>query len=175
MSTVPGERPPPPRYCQRCGHSIVERYIESEARRRFCCESCGAIHYENPRVVASVIVEHSGRTLLQQRAIGPRQGYWTFPGGFLEIGETPEAGAVREAKEEVGLDVTITGLQGVYTRTHAGIVLIVYTGISESDAAIVGDAESTDVRWYDIDAIPWADLAFETTEAALRDWVRNRG
>ncbi len=171
---MPGERPPPPRYCTRCGHFIVERYIESEARRRFCCESCGAIHYENPRVVSSVIVEHGGRTLLQQRAMDPRRGYWTFPGGFLEVGETPEEGALREAKEEVGLEVALTGLQGVYARTDAGIVLVVYTGISASDAAFVGDAESTDVRWYASDDIPWADLAFDTTEAALRDWIRNR-
>lgn len=71
--------------------------MASEGRRRLQCEGCGFIHYMNPRVVAAVIVEHTGRLLLQQRAIEPRRGYWTFPGGFLEVGETPEAGARRDA------------------------------------------------------------------------------
>jgi ADP-ribose pyrophosphatase YjhB (NUDIX family) len=76
----------------------------------------GFIHYMNPRIIATVIVEHGGRVLLQQRAMAPGAGGWTFPGGFLEIGETPAEGAAREAKEEVGLDVTIGRLHGVYTR-----------------------------------------------------------
>ena len=100
----------------------------------------------NPRVVTAVIVEYDGRVLLQQRAIEPRRGYWTFPGGFLEFGEMPEDGARRETKEEVGLDVTIEALHGVYARPDVGIVLVVYRGTSDSDAAIVGDFESMAVR-----------------------------
>lgn len=174
MSTVP-ERLVTPKYCQSCGGYLVERYVEEEERRRFQCEMCGFIHYMNPRVVASVIIENAGRVVLQQRAIEPRRGYWTFPGGFLEIGESPSEGAVREAKEEVGLDVKLRGLQGVYTRRPQGIVLVVYDGLSESDAAIVGDFESSAVRWFAIDEIPWPELAFETTEEALRDWVAAHG
>lgn len=170
MSIVP-ERLITPRYCQACGGNLVERYVEAEERRRFQCELCGFIHYMNPRVVASVIVENQRRVLLQQRAIEPRRGYWTFPGGFLEIGETPAEGAVREAREETGVDVTLRALQGVYTRRPQGIVLVVYDGFSESDEAVVGDFESSDVRWFGIDDIPWSELAFETTEEALRDWV----
>jgi mutator protein MutT len=158
-----------------CGHYLIERYLEHEGRSRFQCDGCGFIHYMNPRVVASVIIEHNGQVLLQQRAMEPGKGLWTFPGGFLEIGERPEDGAVREAKEEVGLDVTLSGLHGVYARPHVGIVLVVYAGTSESDNAVVGDYESTAVRWYPIDGIPWDDLAFETTAAALKDWIRVRG
>src|SRR6185503_12641070 len=106
MSTVSPERLSTPRYCQLCGNSLLERMIASEGRRRFQCEACGFIHYLNPRVIAAAIVEHRGRVLLEQRAIDPGRGGWTFPGGFLEFGETAAAGAVREAKEEVGLDVT---------------------------------------------------------------------
>lgn len=167
------ERLPTPRYCQLCGRYLIERFVESENRNRFQCEGCGFVHYFNPRVVASVIIEHSGRLLLQQRAMEPSRGLWTFPGGFLEIGETPEEGAVREAKEEVGLDVSVRSLQGIYTRRQHGIVLVVYEGTSAGDDAKVADWESTAVRWYAIDAIPWSDLAFETTESALRDWVRD--
>lgn len=174
MSTVSPERLIHPRYCQLCGHDLIERLIESERRPRFVCETCGFVHYMNPRVVSSVIVEHDGMIVLQQRAMEPRAGYWTFPGGFLEIGERAEDGAVREAREEVGLDVTLTGLQGVYTRTRVGIVLVVYTGIADSHDAIVADAESTAVRWFAPAEIPWDDLAFDSTTAALRDWVSVR-
>jgi ADP-ribose pyrophosphatase YjhB (NUDIX family) len=174
MSTAPIDRPYTPRYCQRCGHELVERYFEEEQRRRLQCERCAFIHYMNPRVVASVIVEYDGRVLLQQRAYEPGRGLWTFPGGFLEIGETLQDGAVREAEEEVGLQVTLGPLVGAYTRLHAGIVLVVFAGTSTSDEAYVADPESLQVRWYDRDAIPWDELAFETTDAALRDWLARR-
>jgi ADP-ribose pyrophosphatase YjhB (NUDIX family) len=163
-----------PRFCQTCGHYLVERYIESERRSRFQCENCGFIHYMNPRVVAAMIVEHEGRVLLQQRAIEPRTGFWTFPGGFLEIGETPEQGARRETLEEVGLDVEPTRLHGVYARPEVGIVLVVYNGVSASGDARVTDPESLQVRWFGVDDVPWSELAFATTDAALRQWVRER-
>ena len=165
------ERLATPRYCQLCGHHLVERIVQPEARRRLQCENCSFIHYLNPPVVAAIIVEHGGRILLQQRAIEPRSGFWTFPGGCLELGETPQEGARRETKEEVGLDVEITALHGVYGRADVGIVLVVYRGVSDSDAAIVGDHESQAVRWFAPADIPWSDLAFETTERALRDWI----
>jgi len=165
------ERLPEPRYCLRCGHFLVERLVASEGRRRHQCEACGYIHYQNPRVVSAIIVSHGGRVLLQRRAMEPGAGQWTFPGGFLEVGELAEDGARRETLEETGLDVAPRSLVGVYTRPHVGIVLVAYEGESASDAAIVGDAESSEVRWFAPDEIPWADLAFETTEQALRDWM----
>jgi ADP-ribose pyrophosphatase YjhB (NUDIX family) len=174
MSIVTSERLSTPRFCQRCGHYLVERFIESERRTRLQCENCRFIHYMNPRVVTAVIVENGGRVLLQQRAIEPRAGYWTFPGGFLEIGETAEEGAVRETKAEVGLDVELDGLLGVYTRPAVGILLVVFTATSASDAAYVADPESRAVRWYAPEDLPWGQLAFDTTDAALRDWVAER-
>jgi ADP-ribose pyrophosphatase YjhB (NUDIX family) len=90
------------------------------------------------------------------------------------MGELPEDGARRETLEEVGLDVPVQRLQGVYGRADVGIVLVVYNGVSASDDARVTDPESLQVRWYSIDQIPWNELAFDTTEAALRDWARRR-
>ncbi len=175
MSTVVPERLSTPRFCQQCGHHVIERFIEAEHRTRHQCEACGLIHYLNPRVVAAIIVSHRGRVLLQQRAVEPRAGYWTFPGGFLELGETPEQGAVRETREEVGLGVEPSALLGVYARPEVGIVLIVYLAESPTDAAYVADPESLQVRWFTPADIPWHDLAFDTTEAALRDWTNNHG
>ena len=171
MSIVSPERLLTPVYCQRCAHALVERYVAEEDRTRIICESCGFVHYMNPRVVAAAIVAHGGQLLLQQRAIEPSRGQWTFPGGFLEIGETPEAGAVRETKEEVGLEIEILNLLGVYSRPHVGIVLVVYDARSTHGDAVVGDSESLAVQWFAPDEIPWPDLAFETTAHALRDWI----
>ncbi len=78
---------------------------------------------------------------------------------------------MRETEEEVGLRVEPSGLLGVYGRPAVGIVLVVYEAESASDDAHVTDPESLQVRWYAINEIPWAELAFETTETALRDWV----
>jgi ADP-ribose pyrophosphatase YjhB (NUDIX family) len=171
MSTVSPERLTTPRYCQACGHFLVERFIEADHRSRYVCEHCGFIHYMNPRIVAALLVSHEGRVLLQQRAMDPGAGRWTFPGGFLEVGEAPAAGAARETLEEVGLELNAGPLLGVYARPQVGIVLVVYRAESPTDAAYVADPESLQVRWFAPDAIPWDELAFDTTEAALRDWV----
>jgi len=165
------EQLPPARFCQSCGGYLVERYLPGEGRPRLRCELCGHIHYLNPRVVAAAIVEHGGRVLLQQRAIEPRAGFWTFPGGFLEMGETPEQCAVRETREEAGIDVALVGLHGVYARPDVGIVIVVYRATSASSAAFAADGESQAVGWFAPDAIPWDALAFDTTAAALRDWA----
>lgn len=173
MSTVP-EQLFTPVHCQRCGHLLEESYIEAERRPRFQCPNCEFIHYMNPRVVAAIIVSRGRNVLLQQRANEPRAGYWTFPGGFLEMGELPAQGAARETLEEVGLAVEPSSLVGVYGRADIGIVLIAYTAESAAGEAYVADPESLQVRWFDIDEIPWQELAFETSEAALRDWIAGR-
>ncbi len=173
MSIVP-EQLFTPVHCQRCGQLLEERYIDAERRRRFQCVNCDFIHYMNPRVVAAIIVWRGRSVLLQQRANEPRAGYWTFPGGFLEMGELPAHGAARETLEEVGLAVEPAALVGVYGRADIGIVLVAYSGESPAGEAYVADPESLQVRWFDIDNIPWQELAFETSEAALRDWIARR-
>ena len=85
--------------------------------------------------------------------------------------ETVQQGALRETKEEVGLDVDLQGLLGVYTRPDVGIVLVVFEATSASGDAIIADPESRELRWFAPDEIPWDTLGFPTTESALRDWV----
>ena len=95
---------------------------------------------------------------------------WGNPGGFLELGESAQEGARRETEEETELRVEVGRLIGVYSRPHAGIVTIVF------EATVVGGraeaaAETSEVRAFGPDEIPWDELAFSTTESALRDWV----
>ncbi len=109
--------------------------------------------------------------LLLRRGIEPGRGLWAQPGGFMEIDETVQEGAIRETLEETGLLVEPGDIVGLYTRPEAAIVVIAFV------ARIVGGAprpthEALEVRPFAPDAIPWPEIAFRTTEWALRDWVR---
>lgn len=168
--------PVPPRFCPQCGSPLEERLLASEDRLRLVCRGCGHILYINPKVVAAVIPEWGDRFLLLRRAIEPRYGTWTFPGGFVEIDETVEAAAVREAREEVGLEVRLRTLVGVYSRpapAGPGVVVVVYRGEVTSERICMG-REALEARWVLPSEIPWDELSFQTTAWALRDWLAGR-
>jgi ADP-ribose pyrophosphatase YjhB (NUDIX family) len=145
--------------------------VEPEGRVRLVCDACDFIHYLNPRLVSNVLPEMDGRVLLLRRAIHPSYGRWAFPGGYLELGESPEEGAEREAREEVGLEVKAGPLLGVYSRPPHGIVIVVFRSAAVRGAVRPGP-EALEAAWFWPRDIPWDGLAFETTAAALRDWVR---
>jgi ADP-ribose pyrophosphatase YjhB (NUDIX family) len=128
------------------------------------------ILYENPNIVAGTIPVSDGKVWMLRRGIEPQKGYWTFPSGFMELGETVEEAAARETLEEICLDVEITGLIGVYSRPVTSIVFIVYLAKAEGQAA-PGD-ESLEVQAFSPDEIPWDELAFWSTRVALEDWIR---
>ena len=155
-----------------CGQRLTTAVPEGDTRRRMVCLDCGFIHYLNPRPVAGTIPVREGKILLGRRDIEPRRGFWVFPGGFMDVGESAEEAAKRETLEEMHLEVTNLDLLGVYTRIEQGVVVIVY------EAEAVGDAEAghetSEVGWFAAHEIPWEEIAFDTTEAALREWVARR-
>lgn len=161
------------RYCMQCGQRLTTAVPEGDTRRRLVCLDCGFVHYINPRPVAGVIpVREDGHVLLVRRAIEPRAGAWVFPGGFMDVGESAEEAATRETREEACLEVDGLALVGVYTRVEPGVVVIVYEGRALGEPG-VGD-ETSEVRWFAPIEIPWEELAFDSTTAALRDWVDSR-
>ena len=158
-----------PRFCPACGDPVEPRIMEEDHRPRLVCPR-GHVTWRNPRIVVGTLPVSGGRVHLARRDIEPARGRWTCPGGFLEMGESTQEGARRETEEETELRIEVGRLIGVYSRPHAGIVTIVY------EASIVGGraepaAETSEVRAFDPDEIPWDDLAFSTVESALRDWV----
>lgn len=161
------------RYCTECAAPLVVREIETEDRPRLVCDR-GHIQYVNPKIVVGVIPEKRGKLLLLRRAIEPRYGAWTFPGGFMEIDETVEECAAREAHEETGVHVRVLDLVGVYSRPGPhpgpGIVSIVYRGTVATGRATPG-REALETRWFDPGDIPWEELSYETTGWALSDWI----
>jgi ADP-ribose pyrophosphatase YjhB (NUDIX family) len=157
-----------------CGERLTTATLEGDTKRRLVCIDCGFVHYINPRPVAGVIpVRDDGHVLLVRRAIEPRIGTWVFPGGFMDVGESAEEAAARETREEACLEVDALRLVGLYTRVEPGVVVIVYEGRAVGEPGI-GD-ETSEVRWFPAGEIPWDDLAFDSTIAALRDWLAARG
>jgi ADP-ribose pyrophosphatase YjhB (NUDIX family) len=161
-----------PRFCPACGRPVEQRTLEEDHRPRLVCPE-GHVTWRNPRVVVGTLPVSAGRVYLARRAIEPAIGRWTYPGGFLEVGESAQEGARRETEEETELRIEVGRLIGVYSRPHVGIVTIVF------EATVVGGepspaAETSEVRDFGADEIPWDELAFSTVESALRDWVASR-
>ena len=111
--------------------------------------------------------------VLVRRAIEPGYGKWVFPGGYLDRGEVVEQAAIREAREEVGLDVQLDGLVCIYSYPGRTPIVIVYAA-SAPMGETVTDEESLEARAFAPAEIPWADLAFRSTEEALRDYLAGR-
>lgn len=147
------------------------RALKAGEPDRHVCEGCGFIFYLDPKVAAGVIVRHEGRVVLLQRAIEPGYGQWVFPGGFVDRGEHPREAAAREAMEEAGIEVAVRDLVGVYHEPPGSpVVLVVYRAELLAGVPAARD-ESLALGLFALAALPWPDLAFPTTRAALRDYV----
>lgn len=134
------------------------------------CQDCGFIHYENPRIVVATVCVFGDRILLGRRAIEPREGHWTLPGGFMENNETTEEAAIRETLEETGVRVEIRDLLAVYSLPHIGQVHLVYRARMNGPQIRVGP-EMHEARLFAVDELPWDDLAFPTNTWSLRHFL----
>ncbi|ASK86994.1 (deoxy)nucleoside triphosphate pyrophosphohydrolase [Sphingorhabdus sp. SMR4y] len=126
-------------------------------------------------VVAAALVDQNGRILVQKRPAGkPMAGLWEFPGGKVEIGETPEAALVRELKEELGIDVDEADLEPVTFASDAlgarHLILLLYIGKKWSGD--VRSAELQDVQWLEIEAI--RNLPMPPADGPLVQKLANR-
>jgi ADP-ribose pyrophosphatase YjhB (NUDIX family) len=159
-----------PRYCPACGGALEARRPPGDDRDRLVCAACGTVHYENPKViVGSVCAAPDGRVLVCRRAIEPRAGFWTITAGFLELGETAEEGARREAWEEARARIEIEGLIAVYSVPRIGQVQLLYRARLLEPEAVEAGPESLEVRLVGWDEVPWDDLAFPTVR-----WILSR-
>ncbi len=168
---VPDWLEPMVRFCSRCGAALEFGPVAGEERQRLACPRCGFIFYVNPRLVVTTLpITEAGEVVLIRRGIEPGIGKWAQPGGFLEIDETVREAAIRETLEETGLRVEPGAILGLYSRVPAAVVVVAF------EARIVGGSytvtvEAQETRPFAPEAIPWSDVAFETSLRALRDWV----
>ncbi|MCQ8783671.1 NUDIX hydrolase [Mangrovibrevibacter kandeliae] len=147
--------------------SFSLRTPQGDERPRRVCDHCGFVAYDNPKIVVGAVVRHASRILLCRRAIAPRRGFWTIPAGYLELEETPEAGARREAREEANAAIRLERLLAVYSVPRISQVQLIYRAVLEHPAVSPG-IESLEVRLFEPGEIPWDELAFPSVHWALR-------
>jgi 8-oxo-dGTP diphosphatase len=153
------------KYCPRCGEAADVAYPRS-----ITCPHCGYGAYYNPKPVAAAIpVTADNRIVLLRRGFDPGKGLWTFPGGFVDLGETVEEAARREAREEIEVGIELGELVGVYSRGEERVVLIVYAATTTEEPQTTDEA--LEVRAFAPDEIPWEELAFWSTTNALKDFL----
>lgn len=134
-----------------------------DGRHRLFCEQCGIPIYENPvPATCLVTVDANSRLLLVRRSVEPKKGFWCLPGGFMELGETPEAAALRELREETGLDGKIDRLLGVAATNSAQYDTVLMVGFlvkSFSGTLTAGD-DAEAVQWFGTADLP--EIAFDS-------------
>ena len=161
------------KFCSQCAAPLQLRVPEGDQRPRYVCPACGTIHYQNPKLVVGCVPEHGGRILLCRRAIEPRRGYWTVPAGFMENGETLQECAVRESQEEALAEVSIGSLLTVVHVLHAEQVHVFFRAELPQASFGIGP-ESLEVELVEAADIPWADIAFPSTDFTLRRYLEDR-
>lgn len=150
---------------------FVPRIPEGDNRERMVCADCGHIAYENPKVVVGSVVVSDGAVLMCRRAIEPRLGFWTLPAGYLELGETVEEGAMREALEEAQAEIVLDGILAVFSIARIGQVQVIFRArFAGATPRFAAGPESQEVGMFPWGSIPWDDIAFPSVRWALEAW-----
>lgn len=161
------------KFCSACGSSLSLKIPEGEDRLRHVCDTCGMVHYQNPKIITGVIVTQGEQILLCRRAIEPRYGLWTYPAGFMENAETSAQAAAREAQEEAQVELKNQRLFSVVDVPHANHVHVIYCAELANDAYGAG-VESLEVVLFDEADIPWSELAFQSVQKNLELFLADR-
>lgn len=148
--------------------SFVDKVPDGDNRTRRVCEHCAFVDYQNPKIVAGAVCVANGKILLCKRTIEPRRGYWTIPAGFMELGESVEAAAKREAAEEACAQIELQGLIGVYSVPRIGQVHMMFRALLRDTPRPGDETEAVEMVAYE--DIQWDSLAFPTVRWALEDW-----
>jgi len=136
---------------------------------RLFCKNCNQPLYENP-IPASclVVIDKDEKILLVKRSVEPKKGFWCLPGGFMELGETPELAALRELKEETGLSGKIEILLGVDSNNSAQyktVLMVGYLVKSYSGIHKAGD-DACELGYFHVNDMP--EIAFESHKNFIR-------
>lgn len=161
------------KFCNLCGNNVNLTIPEGEDRERFVCVSCGHIHYQNPRIIVCTVPIYEDKVLLCKRAIEPRYGLWTLPGGFMENGETTHEGAIRETQEEACAKVKLLDIYSLYNLAHINQVHLFFRA-ELLDLNYAAGPESLEVELFTEAQIPWQDIAFTPVLETLKLYFKDR-
>jgi len=156
-------------FCPKCATHLVTRSIAGRDRLACPSPSCDYVHWDNPIPVVAAIVEIDGKVALTRAKDWPEK--WRgLVAGFLEKGETPEVGVLREVREELGLDGQIVAFLGMYSFLEMNQLILAFHVQAEGTVTPGDELES--VRLVSPEEIrPWP----LGTGPALKDWLRSRG
>jgi ADP-ribose pyrophosphatase YjhB (NUDIX family) len=157
------------KYCNLCGHTISLRIPAGDDRKRHVCNSCGEIHYLNPRIIVCSLPCHEDKILLCKRAIEPRYGLWTLPGGFMENGESTLQAAIRETREEANARIEILELYSLFNVIHINQVHLFFRARLQNLEFSAG-CESLEVELFSQQEIPWDEIAFPAVASTLQHY-----
>ena len=160
-------------FCSHCGHSLEQKIPDGDNRQRYVCSRCGAVHYENPKVIVGCVPIHQDKVLLCKRAIEPRLGLWTLPAGFMENGESLAEGAVRETLEEANASVKTSDVYTIFSLPHISQVYVFFLSELNNLDFYPGE-ESLETKLFSEDQIPWSELAFPVISETLRNYFSDR-
>ena len=152
----------------------IKKIPAGDTHERNVCADCDHVEYNNPTIVNIVVATYKNEILFCKRAIEPRIGCWTLPGGYMESGETPQQGAAREALEEAGVKVKIGPLLAMYQPPSKNKVIMIFHGELPSREADPG-TESQEVEFFKWEDIPWKELAFPYIKDALDVYQKTKG
>lgn len=158
------------KFCSQCATPITRKAPPGDNRERDLCEHCGAVHYQNPRLVVGTLPVWEGKVLLCLRAIEPRANTWTLPAGFMELAETMSEGAERETQEEAGVGIKLGMLYTVIDIPQVDQVHVYFLANATGPDMDPGP-ETIEARWYELDEIPWDNLAFKSVSTTLKHYI----
>jgi NAD+ diphosphatase len=161
----------PYKFCPSCAAplALVAQMEDGGEKQRWRCRDCNWTHWNNPTPVLAAVVQYRDKILLARNAAWQGKMYALIT-GFMEAGETPQAGIAREIKEETNLDARELNLIGVYDFQRMNQVIIAYHAVAEGEVRL--SPELADYRLYDYDAVKCWPAG---TGYALADWLRGRG
>ena len=166
------------KFCSACGATVELRVPDDDNRSRHICTACGIIHYQNPKMVIGSIPEWEDskgeiKVLLCRRAIEPRHGLWTLPGGFMENGESTAQAAIRETLEEANARIELGDLYSMYSLPYIDQVHMLFRA-RLLDLDFGPGPESLEVKLFSEAEIPWNEIAFRPVRLSLEHYFAER-
>lgn len=153
--------------CPSCQGPVTIRTVDGQWRPY--CPRCRNLLQLGPKLVATVLVGDPSRLLMVQRSYGEEKGLWALPGGYVEQGEVVEEAAAREALEETGLKVSITGLVGLFSAAGRPIVVAAYGATAVGGDLTTESWEIDGAGYFSVDDLP--PLAFPQDTRIIKEWV----
>ena len=162
------------KFCPQCGGALEKRLLKAGEPERLVCTRCGFVFYIDPKLAVIAIVPLNGGVVMVRRGIEPGYGLWVVPGGFVDVGEPVEEAVVRETLEETHLLVRVERLLNLYSYRDSATVVAAYLTQYQRGNLAAGD-ESLEARVFVPAEIPWDEIAFRSTRAALTDYLKLLG